>query len=125
MKRIPQISAAEWRIMKVIWKKSPLSAQAVIEAVQPETGWSSATIKTLINRLVKKRALGFRVAGRAYLYFPAVEEEVCQRVEAASFLEKIFDGAVTPMLAHFVQQARLSSREIRELEEILKRKDQP
>lgn len=120
MKKIPHISAAEWEVMKVLWKKAPLSAQEVIEALVPSTGWSAATIKTLLNRLAKKKALSFKQEGKAYWYSPACDKRDCRAREVDSFLDRVFDGSLSPLLAHFVSSGDLSAGDLKELESLLK-----
>lgn len=115
----PRISEAEWGVMRVLWERAPRTANEVVEAVLPARDWSPRTVKTLLNRLVKKRALGFRREGRAYLYFPRVSEAECVRAESRSFVDRVFGGSLTPMLAHFIEEHRLSDREIAELRRLL------
>jgi len=122
MKSIPNISDAEWLVMKAVWARSPITANEVVEALAETTSWKPKTIMTLLNRLVKKGALGFEKEGRAYRYSPRVEEAECVRAESRSFLERVYGGALTPMLAHFLAEGRLSKREIEELKRILDRK---
>jgi BlaI family transcriptional regulator, penicillinase repressor len=116
----PHLSEAEWEIMKVIWKKRFCSAQNVIDELAVPMSWSSATVKTLLNRLLRKGALRFKKTGKSYLYSPVWSENQCRTREAASFLDRVFDGALSPLLAHFVQSRRLSPKELQELEDILK-----
>lgn len=124
MDNIPQISNAEWEVMKVLWKKSPLTSGEVVEELKGNTDWNPRTIKTLINRLVQKEALGFRVDGRAYLYFPIVSEEKCVKEETQTFLQKIYNGSLNLMVANFIKQQELSSKEIEELKKILENNNQ-
>ena len=121
MKAPPKISDAEWEVMKFVWRSAPCTAQSVIDALAPAQEWSPATIKTLLNRLVCKRALRFEKDGRAYIYSPAVSETECCKTEAASFLDRVFDGALSPFLAHFAQSGKaLRAEDLVELEKILK-----
>ena len=122
MNRMPRISEAEWEVMKISWKRSPASAQEIIDALAGRD-WHPKTVKTLLNRLVKKCALGFHKEGRAYLYHPLVTENDCVAAESKSFLDRVFGGSLQPMLAHFVQHQKLSPREIAELKSLLKRKE--
>ena len=120
MKRVPRISETEWEVMKVLWAKSPCSAGEIIETLaSSDPTWHPRTIKTFLTRLVGKKALGFRKEGRAYLYRPLVKEAECVAAASDSFLERVFGGSLKPMLAHFVEQKRLSSEEIRELKNLL------
>ena len=120
MKRIPRISEAEWEIMKVIWAQAPCSAGTVIETLAgSDTSWHPKTIKTFLNRLVKKGVLGYRKEGRAYLYRATVSEKQCVDAVSDSFLQRVFGGSLRPMLAHFVEHKKLSAKEISELRNLL------
>ncbi|MFP6615289.1 MAG: BlaI/MecI/CopY family transcriptional regulator [Candidatus Hydrogenedentota bacterium] len=122
MRSVPKISNSEWHIMRVLWESSPLTANQVVESMSDETKWKSRTVKTLINRLVKKGALSYEADGRTYLYSPKVNEEDCVRAESSSFLRRTFAGALVPMLVHFIEDRSLSNKEIDELTEILEQK---
>ena len=115
----PKISDAEWQVMKVLWTKSPITANEIIEKLEGEQDWKPKTIRTLINRLVGKNAVGFDKDGRQYLYYPVLEEAECVRDEAKSFFSRISSGALKPMLAAFIEEQKLSKDEIEELKKIL------
>lgn len=124
MKSVPRISETEWEVMRIVWAKAPCTAGEVIESlVRADSSWHPKTIKTFLNRLVGKKALGFRKEGRAYLYRPLVTQDECVSAASKSFLERVFGGSLKPMLAHFVQRARLSPDEIRELRRLLRNPD--
>ena len=124
MKTVPRISETEWEVMQVLWAKSPLSSGEIIEALAAaDPTWHPKTAKTLLNRLVKKKALGFKRDGRAYLYQPLVKESECVTAASESFLERVFGGSLTPLLAHFVEHRKLSAAEIRELKRLLEGKE--
>ena len=124
MNLIPRISETEWEVMKVLWRHSPLSADKVIKLLQEaDASWHEQTVKTLLNRLIKKKALGFRKDGRAYLYQPLVSEAECVSAVSESFLERVFGGSLQPLLAHFVESRNLSPTEINELKRLLRRKE--
>ena len=124
MKPIPKISETEWEVMQVLWAKAPLSAAEIIEALTAkDSTWHPKTAKTLLNRLVKKRALGYKQEGRAYLYRPLVKEADCAVAESESFLDRIFGGSLQPMLAHLVERKKLTTAEIHELKRLLDGKE--
>lgn len=122
MKDLPKISDAEWQVMKIIWDQSPLTANDIAEKLANEIDWSPRTIKTLLNRLMNKKALGVQQEGRIYYYYPLVSREECARLERDSLLKKVYNGALKPMLAAFLEEQDLSPREIEELRQILDRK---
>jgi BlaI family penicillinase repressor len=120
MKKMPRISETEWEVMKIVWDKAPCSASQIIEALNwRQAAWHPKTVKAFLNRLVKKKALGFKLDGRAYLYHPLVRQSECAEAASLSFLERVFGGSMKPMLAHFVERKRLSKEEIRELRSLL------
>ena len=121
MQTTPRISEAEWEVMRIAWGRGSVTAQAVVDALGHKE-WSPRTVKTLLNRLVKKGALAFEARGKAYLYRPAVPMEKCVREESRSFLDRVFGGEAAPALAHFVKSAKLSAEEIKELRKILAEK---
>lgn len=117
-----KISDAEWQVMKVIWHQSPSTASAVIELLKSETDWSPKTIQTLISRLVKKGVLGVNKDASFYEYFPLVSKEECIREETKTFLQKVYDGSIQGLIANFVKNENLSSKEIEELKCLLDEK---
>ena len=124
MKRVPRISDTEWEVMKVVWANGPCSAGQIIEVLtRHDPTWHPKTVKAFLNRLVRKGALGFRKEGRAYLYRPLAKEEDCVAAASDSFLERVFGGSLKPMLAHFVEQRKLSEEEIRELKRLLNNRE--
>jgi BlaI family penicillinase repressor len=121
-KNLPKIADSEWRIMKLFWRKSPQTSGEIIDQLRASTRWNPKTVKTLLNRLVKKGALAFNKEGRIYLYYPLVGEKECARAESRSFLDRVYGGALKPMLAAFLEEDKLSKNEIRELKRILEEK---
>jgi BlaI family penicillinase repressor len=123
MKKIPRISETEWEIMNVIWGRGAGSANEVIDALRSkDPNRHPKTVKTYLTRLVNKGVLDFRKEGRAYVYSALVTQKECIDAASESFLERVFGGALKPMLAHFVERRKLSTEEIRELRELLDRK---
>ena len=124
MSELPRISESEWDVMKVVWAASgSISAAEIIERLNKDERRHPRTVKTLLNRLVKKEALAFSKDGREYLYHAKVSENACVRAESESFFERVFGGALHPMLVQLVQERKLSSDEIKELKRILKAKE--
>ncbi len=122
MKNVPRVTDTEWELMQVVWEaKSPISAFEIIERLNAvEPGWHRKTVRALLARLVAKKALGYHPHGRVYLYYPLVAESECVAAASDSFLERVFGGAVEPMLAHFVGRYRLSKTGAEELRRLLR-----
>lgn len=123
MAKAPVISESEWKIMKVLWTQSPLGAYDIIEALAKEE-WHPNTVKTMLSRLTKKKALKVSKYKNLYLYEPLVTEEQCLHAESESFLARFFGGSVKPLLVHFARKQKLTKADIDELKRILEKEDE-
>jgi BlaI family transcriptional regulator, penicillinase repressor len=119
MKKMPRISEAEWEVMKVLWDRSPRTANDIVEVLSKRASWQRETIRTLINRLVQKKAVRFEKKGRQHHYYPGVAEGECIKDQTRSFLRRFRGGAIEPMLAALVEEERLSAEQIARLKDIL------
>lgn len=120
MANLPRISETEWEIMRVVWAQSPVTAADIIDQLsKDDPTWHPVTAKTLLNRLVKKGALGYDLDGRAYVYKALVKERDCVNAVSSSFLERVFDGSLSTMVAHFVEHRKLSAKQVKELRKTL------
>ena len=120
MKLVPKISETEWEIMRIVWMKHPITANEILnQLLAADPSWHPKTARTLLARLVRKKALGYEARGRAYVYSPLVAEQECLATASESFLERFFGGSLKPMLAHFVGQQRLTKKEMEELRTLL------
>ena len=124
MNKIPKISDSEWEVMKVLWKKSPLTSSEIIGILKEYSSWNPKSIHTLISRLVDKDAIRVKKDESFYLYSPNVSEEECRRVETKSFIKKVYDGSIHLLISSFVKDEKLSGKEIEELKQILDKKKQ-
>lgn len=107
--------------MRVIWEHGTATANAVVQALEGSMHWKPKTIHTLLRRLADKGALDYDKSGREFVFRPLVSERDCQLAESRSFLDRVFGGAVAPMVAAFVEQEKLSPEEITELKRILQK----
>jgi len=119
---IPKISDAEWEVMKLVWKKTPISSEEIINALAEKMNCSAPTIKTYIGRLAKKGVLGYEKNGRGYSYYPLVSEQDCIRAESSSFLERVYDGAVGLLFSNFIEDENLTEKDIDRLQKLLEKK---
>ena len=115
-----RISGAEHEVMEVLWREAPLTASEVAQRVPSDKGWSIRTVKTLLSRLLGKGILSHEEDGRRYLYRPAVEREAYVAEESVRLLDRLFDGRVTPLVAHLAERDALSERDIEEIEALLR-----
>lgn len=114
-----QISEAESVVMDVLWARSPLAAEDIVAALAGNRDWQEPTIKTLLNRLLNKGAIEAEKDGRRYLYAPLLRREDWVLQESRGLLDRLFDGRVAPLVAHFSAQRKLSRKDIAELRKLL------
>jgi BlaI family transcriptional regulator, penicillinase repressor len=114
-----RITEAESQIMDALWRKSPLSADQVVADVVARQPWGEATVRTLINRLLKKKAIkSERVEGR-HQYRPLVERASYVQAESQDLLDRLFGGELAPLVAHFAQSRKLKPDEIARLKKLI------
>ena len=117
------VSEAESVVMDVLWREHPLSAEEVVAALMKTTDWQEPTIKTLLNRLLKKRAIAAERDGRRYLYRPLLKRQDYVHAESKGLLDRLFDGRVAPLVAHFSEHHKLSKKDIAELKRLIEEID--
>lgn len=119
MRNLPQISEAEFEVMKIVWKEAPINTNEITERLLKTTSWSAKTIQTLIKRLVTKGALTYEKQGRIFVYTPLVQENEYMNHESNSFLNRFYDGDISAMLSAYLENNQLSESEMHHLRSIL------
>jgi len=114
-----RISSAESLIMEALWRDSPLSAEQVVSQVSADQDWTPATVKSLLNRLLTKGAVAAEAQGRRYLYRPLIARNDYVHAESRGLIDRLFDGRLAPMVAHFSQREALSPGDVAELKRLI------
>ena len=122
MSHLPQISEAEFEVMKIVWKYAPISTNEITDQLLQTTKWSPKTIQTLIKRLVRKGVLTYEKQSRMFVYTPVVKENEYISQESSSFLKRYYDGNITSMLSAYIENDKLSKTEIEHLRSLLSKK---
>jgi predicted transcriptional regulator len=117
------ISPAESVIMEALWKQSPLTAEDIAAQVASDQEWTEATVRTLINRLLKKKAIAAKKDGRKYLYRPVMKRADWVHEESQGLIDRLFDGRLAPLVTHFSERQKLSPRDIAELKRLVRELD--
>ena len=119
MEDLPSISEAESAVMEVLWRTSPVSTEDVVTALKNRQDWQEPTIKTLLNRLLKKGAVSAQRDGRRYLYSPLLQRDQWLASESKGLLDRLFGGRVAPLVAHFSRQRKLTRKDLAELKRLI------
>lgn len=116
---IQQLTPAEWDIMHALWSAKSASVNEMVELLSGSKEWHPKTIRTMLNRLVKKGVIERSSGDSVFAYTPLLSKEECIGEASSQFINRVFDGALAPMVAHFVQQRPLTPEEKAELKRIL------
>lgn len=113
------ISNAELVVLDVLWNDAPLLSADIVSEVKKTNDWHDKTIKTLLSRLVKKGAIDYQQVGRAYRYFPLVQQADYQQRVSSSVVDRLFSGKVSGLVSGFAQQRDLSQEDVDSLKDII------
>ena len=119
-----KLSDAEWTVMDALWERSPASVRDVLERVAPEREWAYTTVKTILTRLTEKGALQRSKRANVSLFTPLVTREQARQSALRWLLDKAFDGTFGSLVQHMMTEERLSARDRKRLEAMIRELDQ-
>jgi BlaI family penicillinase repressor len=119
-----ELFESEWAILRAVWKLQPCAAPTVQESLEKEKGWAYTTVKTLMDRMVKKGLLKVEKIRNLHLYSARITRPQAQRSEIARTIKRAFNGTLTPMMQFLIENERLSDAEYRQLENLIKTRKQ-
>jgi BlaI family transcriptional regulator, penicillinase repressor len=115
-----KLSEAEWQIMNALWKKSPATAREIIDSLDGDVRWAYTTVKTMLTRLVAKKAVGEAKRGNTSFYVPLVDQRNARSSALQNVVDRVLDGAVTPLMSFLIEDRKLSEKERKELIRMLR-----
>jgi len=107
-----ELTEAEWAVMRVVWEHEPCAAGTVQEALEATRKWAYSTVKTIMDRMVKKGYLTMESIRNLQLFRSTLSESEARRREIAQMLRRAFDGAVAPMVHFLLEDKQLSRDEL-------------
>ena len=117
MAREKELSKAELEVMKIVWQKGKTTVKQVHEALSYKKSWTYTTVMTLLVRMFNKGYLKREKIGMAYVYEPKVSEKETFGKMVSGFIDRVFNGALGPLVNYIAESKKLKPEEIR----ILKR----
>jgi predicted transcriptional regulator len=114
-----KLSTLEWEIMEVLWAESPLSASEVHENLPDHHTCHVKTVRSLLDRMLKKEAVARSKKHGVWVFVPALEREASLARESRSFLRRFFGEQPVPLIAHLVQNETISNEELDELRALI------
>jgi len=114
-----ELFEGEWAILQVVWEHEPCAAPTVQEVLQESKGWAYTTVKTTMDRMVRKGFLTKERVRNLDLYRSAVTRAQAQRNELLRTAQRAFDGALTPMVQFLMESKKLSEEDYQYLERLI------
>lgn len=115
-----KVADTELIILKILWNEAPLTIGQIISRAQQNTEWHDNTIKTIVTRLFKKELVSRKKDGKQFFYSPIIEQSAVVAQASSGLLSRFFDGRLSPLIAHFADNKKISEDDIEEIEAILK-----
>ena len=117
-----ELTPAEWSIMRVVWDKQEVIVRDVFDALNEKEGWAQTTVRTMMERLVKKGMLKHKKIGPVYLYKPNVSHEQALTQSFREMVSRVTEGNLASLVAHAVESGQISDKELTELEELIRKR---
>ena len=114
-----KLTEPEWIIMNALWEKHPARARDIFERLPATVSWAYTTVKTMLDRLVEKKAVSKSKRANAGLYKPLLSRRQARKTALRMVLDRAFDGAFGPMMYFLVEDENLSAGQRKELIKIL------
>ena len=114
------LTKREMDIMSVLWELGEATVNEVRERVDPNLAYTG--ISSMVRTLETKGYVSHRRGeGKTHVYFPVIEPEAAGESALGRVLDKIYGGSPIKLLAHLVDQHRLSDKELARMRDLLKR----
>jgi predicted transcriptional regulator len=115
----PTLTPQELEIMKVVWQKREATVRDVYETLRDRRKVAYTTVMTMMKVLEGKGHLRKRARDRAYVYTPTRPEQAVVRSMIREFVDRLFDGAASPLVVHLLKDRRLTRKELDELTRLI------
>lgn len=117
-KKMP-VTDSELEVLKELWACPSLTARQLTDQLLKRTDWSEPTIKTLLLRLLQKKAVVRSRSGKVFVYTASItQEEYCYQA-GRSLLDRLFNGVAGDFLTCLVRHEKMSPEEIESLKQLL------
>ncbi|MFC1541671.1 BlaI/MecI/CopY family transcriptional regulator [Candidatus Latescibacterota bacterium] len=113
------LSKTEWSLMKICWEKGKASVRVIYEETLKEKKRGYQTVKTMLDRMVRKGYLEREKFGPIWLYIPAVSRSKLMAREIEKFANTVLDNTFTPLFVHLEKKEKLTVEEIESLKKLI------
>ena len=116
------VTPAESHVMEALWRRGPLAAEDLAREVSSQ-GWGDATVRTLIHRLIKRKAIRSEKIDGRIRYLPVLQRSDYLQAESQGLLDRLFEGRLTTLVAHFAERRSLTPEDVQRLRRLLEEMD--
>ncbi len=117
-----KLTQAEWQIMNALWQEHPATARELMQRLPKGINWAYTTIKTMLSRLIEKKAVSEHKQGNTSLYKPLVSQRKARHSAFKSMLDQAFEGTMGPLMHFLIEEEKLSKRQRHQILKILQEK---
>ena len=121
---LPALGAQELAIMKVVWRLKDASVRDVYETLRERRPVAYTTVMTMMKVLEDKGFVQKTMVERAHVYRPAKPRQQVVGAMVRDFVDRVFDGASASLLLHLAKDARMTDRQRKAVQRIIKEMDE-
>lgn len=119
-----EITDAELEIMKVLWKYGELTLNKIVEILSKNENKNKSTIKTLLYRLIEKESVkSITNKTKENTYKAIIGKEEYLKKANETFLEKLYNGSTNKLLLNFVEEKKISKKDLQDLLDLIESED--
>lgn len=118
------LTSSEWNVMACLWEESPQMLMELVEKLGTRVGWAKSTTITTLRRMEEKGIVCAARTDKGKCYTPNVAREAAVQSETRSFLNRVYHGSVGLMISAMAQRQELTSEELAELRDILRKAEE-
>jgi BlaI family penicillinase repressor len=119
-RKSPTLTAQELEIMKVVWEFGAATVRDVYETLLTRRRIAYTTVMTMMKIMEEKKYLKRRLDGRAYVYEGTRPKKQMIREMVSEFINRVFNGSAEPLLAHLVEERRLSESDLKQIARMIR-----
>jgi BlaI family penicillinase repressor len=119
-RKSPILTEQELEIMKIVWELGSATVRDVYETMLARRKIAYTTVMTMMKIMEEKKYLKRRLEGRAFVYEGTRPRKQMIHEMVSEFVNRVFNGSAEPLLAHLVEERRLSEKELRQVAKMIR-----
>jgi predicted transcriptional regulator len=113
-------TAAEFRLLEILWRLGEGTIEDFVRAAEKDSPLNYKTVQTFLRIMETKKFVSHTLRGRAFVYRPRVKQHQVTRSSLRSLLERYFRGSRSELLVNLLEDERIQTSELQELEGLIR-----